>query len=312
MAGPRQEVPPQFAAAYRDYAEAVGRDGSLCRHARRGYLSRVRSFLAWAGPACAGGPGPLDGPAGRDAAVAGYLAWLVTARHLEASTARAHLVALDHFYGHVGLGRARVGRNPPEPRPRALDSAEQGRYLSAAAELPAARDRAIALLLFWSGLGAGELAALDVGDVQLTDGRCLVTVRGDAARQLTVTDAAACAAVAAWLADRDGRPGAGTAALFLNRRGGRLSAQAASGVVSGAASAAELAGRAGRGVSARTLRTTYGVRQLSGGADIATVAGLMGYRSLDTARTLTAIMAGAAGTAGAPVREPRVRGAARP
>ncbi|MGH3286628.1 MAG: hypothetical protein ACRDPD_18450, partial [Streptosporangiaceae bacterium] len=60
------------------------------------------------------------------------------------------------------------------------------------------------------------------------------------------------------------------------------------------------AGRDGRGVSARTLRTTYGLRQLAGGADIATVAGLMGYRSLDTARALAAIPAGAPGPEPAP------------
>jgi len=300
MAGPRQEVPPQFAGAYQDYAAAVGRDGSLSGHARRGYLSRARSFLAWAGPARAGGPGPLDGPGGRDAAVAAYLAWLVTDRRLQASTARAHLVALDDFYERAGLGRARVSRDPVPLRPRALSGAEQDRYLRAAAGRPMARDRAIALLLFWSGLQVGELAALDVGDVQVLEGRCQVTVRGEAARQLTITDGAACDAVAGWLADRAGLPGAGTAALLLNRHGNRLSAQVAGAVVSGVAAAAELTGRNGRSVSARTLRTTYGVRQLNGGADITAVAGLMGYRSLDAARSLLAAARGPAGPDPAP------------
>jgi site-specific recombinase XerC len=61
--------------------------------------------------------------------------------------------------------------------PRSLGAWEQKRYLRAAERRPNARDRAIARLLFYTGLRVGELAALDTDDVAVSARKGLITVR---------------------------------------------------------------------------------------------------------------------------------------
>lgn len=89
-------------------------------------------------------------------------------------------------------------------------------------------------------------------------------------------------AVKVWLDDRAHWPGCGSmAALFPNRRGGRLTTRALRGIIDRLAAAAEVE------AFPHTLRHTAATRWLRAGVDIVTVAELLGHAWLDTTRRYT-------------------------
>lgn len=91
------------------------------------------------------------------------------------------------------------------------------------------------------------------------------------------------AALDAWLVERRAWPGADSAAVFLNRAGGRLSARSADGVIASIASDAGLDAV----VTPHVLRHTFGTDLVRGGTDLVTVAELLGHASLDSTRIYT-------------------------
>jgi hypothetical protein len=108
----------------------------------------------------------------RDFAVRDFKTYLKTVRKRSANTVNAHITALDHFFGHLGLGAVQVRRDEPSKRaPRVLDARGQKRYLRGVEARPSPRDRAIGRLLFYSGPRVSELAVLDelAHDADLVD-----------------------------------------------------------------------------------------------------------------------------------------------
>jgi site-specific recombinase XerC len=97
------------------------------------------------------------------------------------------LASLDTFYTQLGLGRPVVRREElSRSAPRAITEDQQRRLLRMAERAPA-RDRAIAVLLLYTGLRLAELVALDVDDVRVSARKGLVIVRsgkGDAYREV--------------------------------------------------------------------------------------------------------------------------------
>jgi site-specific recombinase XerC len=267
----RQDVPARFAAAYDGYAASLA-GGPLDASTRRAYASRIRLFLAWLDSGGTAGPDPLADHRQRDRVVRGYRDYLRNSRKLAVLTVNAHLTAVAHFYSYLNMGPAWVPRDesayvPPEP----LDAGEQERWLAAAGRLPLARDRAIARLLFHAGLRVSELVALDVDDVSLSARGGQVSVRsGGASREIPLTDRAARADIAEWTAARQRGPGgAWSRALFLNQRGGRLSARSVSQMLAQLADDAALTGPDGKpDAPPRRIRLTFAAnlrRGLTGG-----------------------------------------------
>jgi site-specific recombinase XerD len=233
----------------------------------------VRGFLAWLDAADIDAPDPLTDAHSRDFAVRDYKTYLKTVRKRSANTVNAHITALDHFFGHLGLGTVRVRRDePPRRAPRALEAREQKRYLRAVEARPSPRDRAIGRLLFYSGLRVSELVALDVEDVPLParKGKALVRAgKGEDSREIPLLDPTARHALADWKKDRTSRPGTDTPALFLNRRGGRLTTRAIDQLIDELAHDADLVDEAGKPcTSAHTLRHTFGTNLLRSGVDL--------------------------------------------
>jgi integrase/recombinase XerD len=146
------------------------------------------------------------------------------------------------------------------------------------------RDGAILEILYGCGLRASELSGLDLQD--LDSGDRFLRVRGKGSKQrLVPIGEPALAAVAAYLRLGRGlllgkRP---EGALFLNRRGGRLSRVAVWQLVKRWAGAAGLAAE----ITPHTLRHTYATHLLEGGADLRAVQELLGHADISTTEIYT-------------------------
>jgi integrase/recombinase XerC len=272
----------------------------LAANTRRAYRTRVANFLAWLVSADLDGGDPLEDLHARDYAVRDYARHLRVVGKKEPATINAVLAALDHFYRWRGLGPPNARRQDlPQLAPRALEPAEQRRLLRAVERSPSARDRALALTLFYAGLRISEAAALEVGDVRLTARKGELAIRdgkGGLARKVPL-HAEARTALAAWLPDRArlleqhaarGRPvapaeqAAEQDALWLSRRGRWLTTRAIDLVVRTLGAEAGL-----EELSAHVLRHTCFTNLRRAGVDLVTIAGLAGHARLDTTRRYT-------------------------
>jgi integrase/recombinase XerC len=145
------------------------------------------------------------------------------------------------------------------------------------------RDRAVLELLYGSGLRVAEAAGLTLDRVDLDRGRVLVLGKGSKERQVPLSDPAV-DAVRAYLAEgRHRLMGAGSAALFFNRKGKPLGTRDIRALVG------RYGGRtlAGRRVSPHTLRHSFATHLLEGGADIRSVQELLGHASVATTQRYT-------------------------
>ena len=182
---------------------------------------------------------------------------------------------------------------PPTPAkrlPKALPLADVEAILEAsgaAGTTLSLRDRALLEVLYGTGARISEAVGLDVDDLDLTDGTVRLRGKGSKERIVPVGSYAR-AAVDAYLVR--GRPelvatGAGTPALVLNARGGRLSRQSAWPVLVKAADRAGVT----RDVSPHTLRHSFATHLLDGGADVRVVQELLGHASVTTTQVYTLV-----------------------
>jgi tyrosine recombinase XerC len=151
-----------------------------------------------------------------------------------------------------------------------------------------ARDRALLELLYGCGLRVSEACGLDRAEVDLDSGRVRVLGKGGREREVPLGEAAS-DALADYLkmsselvATRDPK------ALFLNRRGKRLSSRDARSVV-------EKYRRmvlSGKHVSPHTLRHSFATHLMEGGADIRSVQELLGHASLSSTQRYTHVSRG--------------------
>ncbi len=150
------------------------------------------------------------------------------------------------------------------------------------------RDRAFLELLYGSGLRVSELTSLDLGDVDLGQG--LVRVLGKRRNERVVPiGSQGRQALRRWL--DEGRPAlaAGPAcaraprALFLNHRGGRLTARSVARRLDRAVIASGLP----RHVHPHVLRHCFATHLLGNGADLRAIQEMLGHASLSTTQRYT-------------------------
>ena len=261
------------------------------------YASDVRSFAAWAERL------GLDGPDGVERqTLRRHLAYMATRGQARRTIAR-RASALRRYFGWLqrtgrldhdptsGLsapkGEARLprvlrpdelrtligdpGGSPPQPAGAAA------RADGGAVEL---RDIALLELLYGSGLRVAEACGLDVDELDLSRGRVVVWGKGGKQRTVPLSDPSV-ASLRRWLAEgrehlaTAGSPGA---AVFLNRRGRRLTPRDARRIVDR---------RAGAPTHPHALRHTFATHLLDGGADLRVVQELLGHTDVATTQRYT-------------------------
>ena len=236
-----------------------------------------------------------------EAQVADFLASL-RERGLAASSAARTLVAVRGFHRFLALegtvpADPAVNVAPPTPPsrlPKAIPVDAVERLLAAASvgdTAESVRDRALLEVLYGVGARISEAVGLDVDDLDTSSpGEVgIVRVLGKGGKERIVpVGRFAVEAVGAYLVR--GRPalaqrGKGGPALFLNRRGARLSRQSAWAVVQRAAERADLREH----VSPHTLRHSFATHLLDGGADVRVVQELLGHASVTTTQIYTQV-----------------------
>ena len=193
--------------------------------------------------------------------------------------------------GHLDQNPAKLVRTPRQPlkTPRFLSIAEIESILALppAATSKGLRDRAILELLYASGLRVGELVDLNLIDLSMT--RQLVRVRGKGNKERVVPfGEPSRASLAAYLearrrilASRKDSPE--TPALFLNLRGGRLSARSVQRNLGTYIGQAALL----LDVHPHLLRHSFATHLLNNGADLRSIQELLGHESLSTTQRYT-------------------------
>jgi integrase/recombinase XerD len=234
--------------------------------------------------------------------VAAFLMWLREgdADHppLSAGSAARTVVAVRGFHrfavreGLTEHDPAAAVRPPSSAKrlPKALPLSDIEAILAAAGAPGTAlalRDRALLEVLYGTGARISEAVGLDVDDLAREEGAVRLLGKGGKERVVPV-GSYALEAVETYLVR--GRPalagaGRGTAALFLNARGGRLSRQSAWTVL---VRAAERAGVSAE-VSPHTLRHSFATHLLDGGADVRVVQELLGHASVTTTQVYTLV-----------------------
>ena len=224
------------------------------------------------------------------------------AGELAAATVARAVVAvrsLHRFLAEEGRLPTDPGARVETPRvpaglPKALTEDEVNALLAAVVgdEPTARRDRAILEVLYGTGLRISELVGLRLGDVDLESGLLRAFGKGAKERVVPVGRHAA-AALADWLAaggrphlvpDRWARRGDADA-VFLNRRGGRLSRQGAWLVVRRWGGEVGLDGK----LTPHVLRHSCATHMLDHGADIRAVQEMLGHASVSTTQVYTKV-----------------------
>ena len=254
----------------------------LSAHTRRTYLTQVKQYCTYLSNFPWEYGHPLQEPHARDYAVRDYKSALKVVHLAKPSSVNLALSAIDHFYRFLELPTPQVTREGlPAQAPRALEPPEQKRFLRAVERCASARDRAIVLLLFYTGLRISECAALTVDDVRLSSRKGLVIVRmgkGNTYREVPL-NAEVRVALDAWLEQRKQRGSQrNESALFLTKHGTRLATRSIDDVVRRLGQEARLS------LSAHILRHTCLTSLVRSGNDLVLVAELAGHRRLETTR----------------------------
>lgn len=146
------------------------------------------------------------------------------------------------------------------------------------------RDHAILETIYSAGLRVSEVVGLDVDDIDFIGGIVKVFGKGSKERLCPIGEKAL-QAIRRYL---DHRPNVKEdKALFLNRRGRRLTARSVRRVLDKALQRASL----NRHVSPHALRHSFATHLLDRGADLRSVQELLGHQSLSTTQIYTHVSA---------------------
>ena len=223
----------------------------------------------------------------------------LSGRGLARASVARKLAAVRAFHGHL-VRRGHAQQNPaellPSPKPesklpRVLGPGEVAALLD---RIPARtplelRDRAMLELTYSCGLRAEEVVMLDADSPDFDAETLRVHGKGQKTR-LTPIGEPAQRALQRYL--ERGRPALdpapGQAALFLSRRGNRLSTSDVRRRLAKWVHEAAVQGR----ISPHTLRHSFATHLLEGGADLRSIQELLGHASVSTTQIYTRVEPG--------------------
>jgi integrase/recombinase XerD len=189
-----------------------------------------------------------------------------------------------------------IGENPlsdvRQPRagqslPKALSIEEVDRLLDASSDSDTteeARDMAMVELMYAAGLRVSELVGLNLRDVDLDAGTVRTVGKGSKERVIPIYDAAVDSIAEYITYSRPAHSRVETEeALFLNRRGGRLTRQAYWLRLNKLATKAGISSK----ITPHMLRHSFATHLLHGGASLRHVQELLGHSSIATTQIYT-------------------------
>lgn len=227
-----------------------------------------------------------------------YILHLKSQSYAEATVARK-VAAVKSFFSFL-QAEGKLKANPTEqlaspkvgkmlPKPLTVQEIDELLEQPARRNTPEAkRDRAMLELMYATGLRVTELVSLDVTDVQLEGEKPYVRLvgKGNRERQIPLLDQPVQElneyirfARTRLVGERD------ETALFVNRRGERLTRQGFWLILKGYALEAGIRGR----VTPHTLRHSFATHMLRGGMDIHKVQELLGHANISTTQVYTQV-----------------------
>ncbi len=231
-----------------------------------------------------------------------YLLHLRDRDYASSTVARktAAIKSFCQFLLSEGIMRADPAARMTSPKvakyvPRAITPAEVSRLLAQPCKLEsgerpeALRDRAMLETLYATGMRVSELVALNLDDIDMVNGR--VQCSGKAGRHRSVPlSARSMEALRIYL--MDGRPMLlvdDESALYLNHRGNRLTRQGFWLILKSYAQQAEIGD-----VTPHTLRHSFAMHALKGGAELRDVQQMLGHVSISTTQVYRQLADGSA------------------
>jgi integrase/recombinase XerD len=227
-----------------------------------------------------------------------YILHLKSQDYAEATVARK-VAAVKSFFSFL-QAEGKLKANPTEqlaspkvgkmlPKPLTVQEIDELLEQPARRNTPESkRDRAMLELMYATGLRVTELVSLDVSDVQLDGEKPYVRLvgKGNRERQIPLLDQPVQElseyirfARPRLVGERD------EPALFVNRRGERLTRQGFWLILKGYANEAGIRGR----VTPHTLRHSFATHMLRGGMDIHKVQELLGHANISTTQVYTQV-----------------------
>ena len=282
------DASPEWEAALASYARELATRGSSAA-TLRAYGRDLRELAAWATER---GIAP-GGLAYRD--LRAYAA-VLSERRLAKATVSRKLAAVRGLHTHL-VAAGVAASNPADllpaqkrgsTLPRVLGRDEVAGLLD---RIPATnplevRDRALFELAYSCGLRADELISLDLGDVDFDSETVRTTGKGQKTRVVPIGEPAQRALRRYVESARHAlRPSRTEVALFVSRRGRRLSASDVRRRLDKWVREAAVAGR----LSPHTLRHSFATHLLEGGADLRSIQELLGHSSVSTTQIYTRV-----------------------
>lgn len=292
----------EFGRLLEQFLTHVGVERGLAQSTVDAYASDLRRYLDWLEARGVHGPAAVTRQDVED-----YVADLDGAG--ESGRSKARRLASIHAFHRFALAQQAVASDVAAtvkaPKgagtlPDVLTVDEVVRLLDAVPQPHAAdvagvedavlvRDRALLELMYATGARVSEIVGADVDDMDFDERVIRVTGKGSKQRLVPV-GGYACQALRRYLDQARGvlerrkrSGGAERRALFLNKRGCRLSRQSVWEVVRDAGERAHIT----KPLHPHTLRHSFATHLIQGGADVRTVQELLGHASVTTTQIYT-------------------------
>lgn len=281
------------ASALQSFLTSLEHGRNLSSHSRRAYESDVQTFLEFMGKEDEAAK-ELETDSLNRRQLRHYIGWL-SDQGLARSTIARRIAGLRSFFrylkreGMVAKDPTADLRAPKKGKklPQSLSVDDVLSLLNAPGPTDPYpnRDRALLEILYAAGVRVGEVASLEIGDLELSPEGGLLKVTGKGSKQrLSPIGPGTVRVIETYLSSERSKMDKGkTRRVFLNKNFGPLSARSMRRIVERYLIRADLP----NWVSPHTLRHSFATHLLDNGADLRSVQELLGHASLATTQIYT-------------------------